>query len=140
MDCKTARHVWNHTGGLIGGLKCQMPGLTEHLSDLVEAFKRGESDPFDAAVKKKAGPGPYRVTHSDGTSQMSQWVHDVLGDEVAKRALERILGEAHGLSDLRLSNICCSGCKVSIGEMDELFALRIQMAAVNTEPDGSDPD
>jgi hypothetical protein len=137
MDCKTAQHVWNHKGGLIDGLNCQRPGLIDHLSQLVLDFKNGQSDPFDAAVKVKVGEGPYRVTHSDGVSKMSQWVHDVLGDQVARRIVEKMLGSRHGIRELRLANICCSGCKVSQGDLGEDLDYRIQLAAVNTNPDGS---
>lgn len=138
MDCKTARHVWNHNGGLIDGLNCKMPGLVDHLIALTRDFVDQKPDPFDAAVKCKAGDGPYRVVHSDGTSQMAIWIHDVLGDEVAKVQLQMHIGAMLGIPNLRFALICCSGCKVSKGYLGFDKNLKIQLAAVNTKPDGSD--
>lgn len=134
MDCRTAMKVWNHSEGLIGGLNQEMPGLVEYLSNLVLAFMQRIPDPFDDAVKKIAGNGPYRVTHSDGESQLSRWVHDVLGDQVAQRVLENYLGTMHGIPNLSMANICCSGCKVSSGPLDHDVDYKIQLAAVNTDP------
>lgn len=137
MDCKTARRVWNHKHGFLAGLKSEMPGLFEHLSSLVASFKRGDKEPFDLAVKRRAGNGPYQVSHADEDSELSRWKHDVLGDAVARRTLEIELGRIHDLPNLRLGNICCKGCITSIGALDDALALRIQLVAVNTNPDGS---
>lgn len=137
MDCETAQHVWNHRGGLIAGLDCRMPGLTEHIASLVQAFKEKAPDPFDAAVKRVAGSGPYRVTHEDGVSRRSVWMHDVIGDAAACRVLERELGARFGIERLRLANVCCGGCRVSAGDLDDELNLAIQLATVNTNPDGS---
>jgi hypothetical protein len=137
MDCKTAQHVWNHRGGLIAGLNCRMPGLMDHLAGLVKAFKENVPNGFDAAVKRRSGDGPYRVTHEDGLSELSRWTHDVIGDAAACRALERELGARFGIPDLRLANVCCGGCKVSDGDLGDELDLAIQLAAVNTNPDGS---
>lgn len=114
-----------------------MPGLLDHLSNQVLAFKDGEPDPFNDAIKAQAGPGVYRVTHSDGTSQMDEWAHDVLGDLVARNVVARHLGSIHDIPNLQLDNICCNGCKISAGPLADDLAYRIQMAAVNTNPDGT---
>jgi hypothetical protein len=138
MDCKTAQHVWNHGGGLIGGLNCQMKGLVQHLTDCAIAFRDNVPDAFDSAVKIKAGNGNYRVTHSDGESQMAKWVHDVIGDKVANRILSETIGKVVGIPNLHFSNVCCNGCQISDGSLSPDQELAIQMAAVNTNPDGSD--
>ena len=138
MDCKTAQHVWNHKGGLIGGLNCRMKGLVEYLTECAIAFKNKTPDLFDSAVKAKAGDGNYRVTHSDGESQMAKWVHDVIGDKVANGILSKEIGKIVGIPNLQFANICCNGCQISDGSLKPEKELAIQMAAVNTNPDGSD--
>ena len=137
MDCKTARKVWNHPKGLMAGLDAQQPGFMQHLDSLVDAFVRSTPDPFDRAVKMKAGGGRYRVTHADDVSPLGRFQHDVLGDEVARRELEKHFGVKYGVPDLRLAAVCCGGCKISDGDLGDEHNLAIQMAAVNTNPDGS---
>ena len=138
MDCKTAQHVWNHNGGLIGGLNCKMKGLMPFLTQQALAFRDKTPDIFDQAVKRKAGEGNYRVTHSDGESQMSKWVHDVVGDKVANSIVSKTIGLLLGMPNLQFANICCNGCQISNGSLTSEQELAIQMAAVNTNPDGTD--
>ncbi len=138
MDCETAKHVWNHKGGLIVGLNCRMKGLMQYLTDEAIAFKNKTVDPFDLAIKKKAGNGNYRVTHSDGKSKMAVWVHDVLGDKVASRLVSSEIGKIVGIPNLQFANICCNGCQISDGSLTVEHELKIQLAAVNTNPDGTD--
>lgn len=138
MDCNTAKHVWNHKGGFLKGIQCKFPGLLEELASYAEHFKRGTSNAYDAAVKKKAGKGNYWVTHSDGESQMAKSIHDVMGDRVANRIISENIGKAVGIPTLSFANICCNGCSVSDGSLSPEQELAIQMAAVNTNPDGSD--
>lgn len=140
MNCADAQAVWNHKGGLIAGLNCGGHGyqaVLPHLTQLAAAFKEKLSDPFDTSVKKKAGDGAYRVTHSDGESDLAKRIHDVIGDEAACNIVSKTIGQVVGLPNLRFANICCNGCKVSDGFLDEELNFRIQMAAVNTHPDGS---
>lgn len=138
MDCKTAKHVWNHKGGFLKGVTCKFPGLLEELTSYAVAFKSGTSNPFDTAIKEKAGKGNYWVTHSDGESQMAKWIHDVMGDKVANRIISETIGKALGMPSLSFANICCNGCSISYGALSHEQELAIQMAAVNTNPDGSD--
>jgi hypothetical protein len=133
--------LWNHKGGLIAGLSCKGHGYHEvlpFLTQLAIDFKNSVADAFDAAVKRKVGSGPYRVVHSDGESDLARRVHDVIGDEAACSLVSKEIGKLVGIPNLRFANICCNGCKVSDGFLDEETNLRIQMAAVNTGPDGSD--
>lgn len=138
MDCKTAKHVWNHNGGFLKGVQCKFPGLLEELASYAEAFTLKVSNPFDAAVKEKAGKGNYLVIHNDGESQMAKWIHDVMGDRVANRIISETIGKAFGMTSLSFANICCNGCSVSLGDLSPRQELAIQMAAVNTNPDGTD--
>jgi hypothetical protein len=137
MDCKTAQHVWNHAGGFIAGINCQFKGLVDHLTASAIAFRDKVPDPFDKAVKAKAGNGNYRVTHSDGVSLMALNVHDILGDKVANKIISQTIGKIIGVKDLTFANICCNGCNVSDGSLLPEQELAIQMAAVNTNPDGT---
>lgn len=141
MNCADAQKLCNHEGGLLGGLSCKGHGYHEvlpYLTRLAHEFKSNVLDPFDTAVKNKAGGGPYRVVHSDGVSNLAIRIHDVIGDEVACDLISRTIGGLVGIPKLRFANICCNGCKVSDGSLDEELNFRIQMAAVNTNPDGSD--
>lgn len=133
MDCRTARLVWNHEGGLIAGLRQHMPGVVEHLTDQVRKFVERVPDPFDSAVKAKAGDGNYRLEHSDGESHISLAIHDVLGDAVARAKLEDYFSRMFG-QRIALANICCSSHKVSSGDETPELEFAIQMAAVNTDP------
>ncbi|MBI3259782.1 MAG: hypothetical protein HYZ54_09960 [Ignavibacteriae bacterium] len=137
MDCKTAQHVWNHQGGFIAGINCRFKGLLIFLTDQAFAFTQGDQNPFDTAVKAKAGNGKYLVIHSDDSSVMSRMVHDVLGDKVANRIISEYVGKAVNLPTLQLANICCNGCSISDGSLSPEQELAIQMAAVNTNPDGT---
>lgn len=140
MNCQDAQALWNHRGGLIGGLSCKGHGYHEVLPFLVklgEDFRDKVPDPFDAGVKAQAGNGPYRVVHSDGESDLARRVHDVLGDKAANDLVSRHVGAVIGVPGIRFTNICCSGCKISAGELGEAMDLAIQMAAVNTNPDGT---
>lgn len=141
MNCADAKAVWNHKGGLIGGLSCKGHGYHEvlpHLIKLAFDFKNKEPDPFDSAVKRKAGDGSYRVVHSDGESDLARRVHDVIGDEAARTLVSQHIGCIVGIPGLQFANICCNGCKVSDGHLSDELNLAIQMAAVNTNPDGTD--
>jgi hypothetical protein len=138
MDCKTAKHVWNHKGGFLSGVACRFPGLLQELTSYAVAFKDGVTNPFDTAVKEKAGKGNYLVVHSDGESQMATWIHDVMGDRVANRIISETISKAVGVPSLSFANICCNGCSISYGDLTPVQELAIQMAAVNTNPDGSD--
>ena len=141
MKCTDAQALWNHKGGLISGLACKGHGYQDvlpFLTKLAVDFKNGVSNPFDASVKKKAGSGPYRVVHSDGESDIAVRVHDVIGDEAACNLVSSTIGKLVGITNLRFANICCNGCKVSDGFLSEELNFQIQMAAVNTNPDGSE--
>lgn len=141
MNCKDARALWNHKGGLIGGLNCKGHGYDQvvpYLTELAWKFVKGSHDPFNEAVKKKAGAGPYFVTHSDGESELAKKVHDVVGDQAACHIVSQLIGKIVGRPNLQLANICCNGCKISDGSLENELTLRIQMAAVNTNPDGTD--
>ncbi len=137
MNCKTAQHVWQHKGGLISGLNCKMPGLMAYLIQSATDWRDKKPDPFDTAVKASAGDGNYRVTHSDGESQMSTWVHDVLGDKVANREVTAAVRDFLKLPSLEFANVCCNGCSVSDGTLSPDQELAIQMAAVSLNPDGT---
>ena len=136
MDCKTARLVWNHPEGLFAGLRAHMPGVMEFLESSVRSYVNGETNPFDQSVKEQVGGGQFFTSHSDGEDPVSQRVHDVLGDVVAKVELERYFTQRFG-QPISLGNICCDGCKISDGTLSHEQLLAIQLAAVNTEPDGS---
>ena len=138
MDCKTAKHVWNHKGGFLKGIQCQFPGLLEELTSYAKSFKGSNSNQYDTAVKKKAGQGNYWVTHSDGESQMAKWIHDVMGDRVANRIISETIGKVVGIPSLSFANICCNGCSVSDGSLSPEHEFAIQMTVVNTNLDGSD--
>ncbi len=143
MNCEVARKLWNHSGGLIGGLNCQghgYQGVMPFLTQLAFDFKNKVADPFDTAVKARAGEGPYRVVHSDGVSDLATRVHDVVGDEAACTLVSQTIGKLVGIPGLRFANICCNGCKVSDGFLEEDLCFQIQMAAVNTNPDGTPSD
>lgn len=143
MNCEDAQKLWNHQGGLIVGLNCGghgYKGVMPFLIQLATDFKKAISDSFETAVKNKAGEGNYRVVHSDGISDLAVRVHDVIGDEVACNEVSKAVGAFVGIPNLRFANICCNGCKVSDGHLAEDLNFRIQMAAVNTNPDGSDFD
>lgn len=140
MNCSDAKALWNHKGGLIGGLMCAGHGYQEvlpYLIKLAHDFKMGVPDQFDTAVKRIVGKGPYRVTHRDDEDDLSHRIHGVIGDEAACAVVSRHIGNIVGIPTLRFANVCCSGCKVSDGILPEEMNLAIQMAAVNTAPDGS---
>jgi hypothetical protein len=105
----------------------------EFLDGQVKAFIGGSPDPFDTEVKKLAGTGNYRVTHSDGESSLAASVHDVLGDEMGRITLEEHFSGIYG-HPIRIANICCSGCFTSDGAVSGDRKLAIQLAAVNTDP------
>lgn len=86
MNCADAQKIWNHNGGLIGGLNCRGHGYHEVMPYLVQLaydFVAKKPDPFDDAVKRISGDGNYRVTHSDGESDLMRRVHDVIGDQAS---------------------------------------------------------
>lgn len=140
MNCADAQKIWNHNGGLIGGLNCRGHGYHEVMPYLVQLaydFVAKKPDPFDDAVKRISGDGNYRVTHSDGESDLMRRVHDVIGDQAACDIVSRTVGGIVGVPTLHFANICCNGCSVSDGSLTLQQIFNIQMAAVNTNPDGT---
>lgn len=136
MDCSTARLVWNHPEGFFAGLNEHLPGVMERLEGVVQAFVDGETNPFDEAVRAEVGMGGFFTAHAEDDDPVAELIHDVLGDIVARDMIERFFSERYK-QPIRLANICCKGCYCDNGELDSDTVLRIQLAAVNTEPDGT---
>lgn len=134
MDCKTARLVWNHEHGFLGGVKEYLPGVFERILESVQGFVNNKPDSFNTAVQQLAGKGNYRVTHSLGEDPIARGVHDVLGDNVARTMLEKHFSSVFK-RNICLANICCNGCSVTDGTVDEAHMFAIQMASVNTDPE-----
>lgn len=140
MNCTDAQKIWNHQGGFLMGMACKGHGYQEvipFLTQIALNFTKNISNVFDAAVKEKAGKGNYLVTHSDGVSDLALKVHDVVGDKVACRIVSETIAKIVGVPTLTFSNICCNGCNVSDGSLTPDQELAIQMASVNTNPDGT---
>lgn len=136
MDCQTARQVWNHSGGLIAGLNAHMPGVMNRLERAVAGFVNGETNAFDESVKQQVGGGAFFTAHAEEGDTDAERIHDVLGDIVAKAELERYFSSLHN-RPIRLGNMCCKSCITDDGTLTGEQLLAIQLAAVNTEPDGS---
>lgn len=141
MNCADARALWQHAGGLIGGLSCRGHGYHEVLPALIEIaerFKKGLENPFDTAVKNRAGgDGSYYVEHRNDEDDLSRKIHDVIGDRAAAIVVSKYVGEAVGIPNLCIGNICCSSCITSDGPLSPEQNIAIQLAAVNTNADGS---
>lgn len=132
MDCKTAKLVWNHPHGFVAGVKAHLPGVMEYLEGICKRFVENTPDAFDQEVKRKAGDGPYRVEHRE-ESDLDHMIHDVLGDAAGRMVLEEHFSRMFDC-DIRLANVCCKGCSPSLGPLPIEQMVKIQIAAVNTEP------
>lgn len=139
MNCKDAQKVWGHPDGFLAGIKATFPRVLERLENLAEGLVKGRTNPFCKRVKEKAGPigRDYYVEHADDGEQLAHQVHDVVGDTAARLKIQQYLSERFGYP-IVIGNLCCSGCKVSIGEPTLDEAVAIQNAAVRTDADGSD--
>ena len=138
MDCNTARVVWNHPDGFIAGVRHALPGVMERLEDQVRAYVKGETNPFHTTVKNQAGvTGHYYSDHADTEDDpIAIGIHDVVGDVAGRIALERHF-TAMFKQPIHLGNMCCGACITHDGTLCEDDILALQVAAVNTEPDGT---
>lgn len=138
MDCKTARLVWNHPEGFISGVRQHLPGVLERLEAQVDAYVRGETNPYNESVRNASGvDGSYHLAHGlTDDDPVATGIHDVLGDVAGKAKIEQYFSELFG-QKVCLGNVCCSGCITSTDPLHPDEMLKIQHAAVNTESDGS---
>lgn len=138
MDCQTAQNVWNHPNGFIAGVEEHLPGVLELIEQRVKAFIQAVEDPFDQAIKCEVGvTAGFAVYHAEDDDKIALAAHDVVGDLAGCLKLQEHFSAIFH-RPLVFSNVCCSGCIVSDPEvMTPNLALKVQMAAVNTAPDGS---
>jgi hypothetical protein len=129
MDCETASKVWNHEGGFIAGVRQHLPGVIEHLDNLVTGFIHDKEDEFNQAVQEMA-PGNYYVEHAPPGSDLAELTHDVVGDEAGGDLLDRHFSEKYG-QPIHLANICCGSCAVMPRPLEYKEKLELQMAAIN---------
>jgi hypothetical protein len=108
--------------------------MTE-LERQVRAFVEKTPDDFDSIVKTLSGVGGnrYRLEHSDGTSELAETIHSVLGDAAANAALSNHFSQMYRRT-ICLGNICCSSHQVSDGTLTAAEQYEIQIAAVRTDP------
>jgi len=137
MNCKTARKVWNHKDGFIAGIIEHLPGVLERLESQVEAYVTGETNPYNDAVKDQAVSGNYYAEHAmTENDPIAIWIHDVVGDVAGKLQLENYFSNRFN-QPIFLGNMCCGSCITHDGTLTDEEILKIQIASVNTEPDGS---
>lgn len=138
MDCQTARTVWNHPEGFIAGVRATLPGVIERLEAQVAAYVRGDTNPYDSAVKRQSGvTSAFYSDHADTEDDpVAVGIHDVVGDAAGRLMLERYFTGHYG-QPIYLGNLCCSSCITHDGTLLADDLLAIQVAPVNTEPDGS---
>lgn len=90
--------------------------------------------PFNLAVQKLAGRGDYYCEHAlTDTDELAEKVHDVVGDVTARTFLQNFFSQKFGQT-IVLGNICCSSCVISSGPIEEDLMFKIQMTAVNLDP------
>ncbi len=134
MNCTTAKLVWNHNGGFLQGLQTHLPNVLPELERMVTAFVNGTVHSFNQAVQKVA-PGNYYCEHAiTDTDELAAQVHDVVGDVTARTFLQNFFSKKFG-QPIVLGNICCSSCVISGGPIDDDLMYRIQMTAVNLDPE-----
>lgn len=138
MDCKTARAVWNHPNGFIPGVRQELPGVVERLEEQVRAFVEGRTNVYDTEVRRSSGvEGRYYNDHADTEDDpIAIGIHDVVGDVVGRDMLQKYFSEMFG-RPIVFGNMCCANCITHDGTLTDGDLLKLQIAAVNTEPDGS---
>jgi len=138
MDCKTARAVWNHPEGFIAGVRQELPGVVEKLEEQVRSYVNGETNAYDTTVKRQSDINkPFYTDHADTEDDpVAIGIHDVVGDEAGRIQLQRYFSQLFG-QPIRLGALCCSACITHDGTLCEDDLLKLQIAAVNTEPDGT---
>ncbi len=139
MNCSTAQKVWGHQGGFFKGLEAHCPGVLEHLTSLAKKLIAGATNPFHARVTSVVGPTckPYYVEHATDDDPLAELAHDVVGDEAARGLIETHISKLLG-TEVCFANLCCSGCKASLGRMCLDDSVRIQNAAVRTDENGGE--
>jgi hypothetical protein len=139
MDCKTAQKVWGHPDGFLEGLKSACPGVLERLETVVRNLIDGNQSPFSKKVQEKVGAlsKPYHVEHAEDDDELAHLTHDVVGDVAANAELSQHFSNVFG-QQVCIGNVCCSGCKASLGPLKHEELVAIQNAAVRTAPDGTD--
>ncbi len=135
MNCNDAKAVWNHKDGFLAGLQAHLPGVLPELERMVTAFVQKNVHPFNQAVQRLAGTGDYYCEHAlTDTDELANQVHDVVGDVTARTFLQNFFSQKFG-QPIVLGNICCSSCVISSDPIEEDLMLRIQMTAVNLDPE-----
>lgn len=137
MNCTTARKVWNHKAGFIAGVREYLPGVMERLEAQVAAYVAGDTNPYNTAVKDQSVFGNFYSEHAATEDDpVAIRIHDVVGDVAGKQELERYFTERFG-QPICLGNMCCGSCITHDGTLTAADLLLIQIASVNTEPDGT---
>jgi len=135
MNCTTAKAVWNHRDGFLAGLEAELPGVLGELERMVTAFVKKTVHPFNTAVHAQAGTGGYYCEHAlTDTDELAEQIHDVVGDVTARNFLQNFFSQKFG-QPIVLGNICCSSCVISGGPIEENLMYKIQMTAVNLDPE-----
>ncbi len=134
MKCDDARRVWNHQDGYLAGLREHLPGVLEDLERKALAFTGVGPGQYDAAINAQVGGDGYYVEHALDTDRLAEQVHDVVGDLVGRPIIEAHLTALVG-QPVSIGNICCKGCIVFLPGLSPELLERIQVAAVNTEPE-----
>ncbi|MBU3669019.1 MAG: hypothetical protein FGM57_03575 [Candidatus Taylorbacteria bacterium] len=113
--------------------------MLERLTSLAEKLIAGATNPFHARVTSVVGKTckPYYVEHAADGDPLAELVHDVVGDEAARGLIETYVSKLLG-KDICFANLCCSGCKASLGRLCLNDSVKIQNAAVRTDENGEE--
>lgn len=137
MNCEDAKRVWNHPEGYLAGLRDVLPGVLEDLERKALAFAGVSPQHYDTAIKEQVGGAGYYVEHALDSDTLAEKVHDVVGDLVGRPLIEAHLSRLVG-RPVAIGNICCKGCIVFLPDLPPELLMRIQVAAVNTDPETLD--
>ncbi|OGG61538.1 hypothetical protein A3C87_02725 [Candidatus Kaiserbacteria bacterium RIFCSPHIGHO2_02_FULL_49_34] len=132
MDCITARKVWSHPCCPIDGLRTTLPDVMDRLEATVLKYVEMANDPFDRKVKEQVTAQNFFITHVDDHDPTTERTHSVLGDAAMNLLLSRYFSGKYR-QPIVLQNVCCSGCNIHAGDLDEATILQIQRAAVSIE-------
>jgi hypothetical protein len=133
MDCQTARQVYL-TAQHIQNICDRFPVAFEFLGHQARAFVDRRADAFDTAVKQIVGDAdfPYRVTHQDEKTQLSQDISELLGDITSRLLLEQHFSQVVG-QPIFFSTVCCDGHITTDRALTLAQVLPIQCAAVTLQ-------